>query len=229
MNQTLISPIRLLQFGYNLLQSLFGRLVKFTCRHYLLQEDGETLKPWAHHAPNCLSLSRPLVLGPLLTLAKDQPQWVVLCLFVIMAATDLLDGMIARWLRCSSNAGAVLDPLCDKLFYGWCVLALLPKLPPSVSVYAIWVLKMEGCILTFQALGLIRLLQKSGKIAIEDVQSSILGKSKGFFEVAAFCAVLLGATGTAQACFVLALVAGIGSVPEYIINKLRRSKAANQK
>ncbi len=38
-----------------------------------------------------------------------------LWLFCIAAATDVLDGLLARWLNQSSRLGALLDPMADKL------------------------------------------------------------------------------------------------------------------
>ena len=230
MTKLLLMPIRLLQMGYTLLQFLFRRSVKSACRNFLTMEDGITSKPWARNIPNFLSLSRPLVLGPLLMAVASRPAWAVFVLFVVMAATDLLDGMFARELKCKSTSGAILDPLCDKLFYAWCVIALWSKLPPTVSTYAVWVLEMEAGILALQLLlGLVWICRKSGSVVVDDVQSAICGKSKGFFEVVGLCAVILSAPRMTQDCFTLALIAGIASIPEYPIGKYLRKRAARQK
>jgi cardiolipin synthase len=41
-----------------------------------------------------------------------------LLLFAVAGFTDVLDGWLARWLKCSSRTGAYLDPIADKLLLG---------------------------------------------------------------------------------------------------------------
>ena len=46
----------------------------------------------------------------------DRPhRWAALGVFAVMAATDKLDGYLARRLKQTSQLGAVLDPIADKL------------------------------------------------------------------------------------------------------------------
>ena len=72
---------------------------------------------------NLLSLSRiPLGVGFLLT---NDPK--VLALIVVAgAATDLLDGFIARISGTTSEVGILLDPFCDKIFVLLGVVSFLP-------------------------------------------------------------------------------------------------------
>ncbi len=69
--------------------------------------------------PNILSLSRPLFFLPLMALAILWLQWIFVgaILYVIGAATDLLDGWLARKRKQVTIAGKLLDPLADKLFF----------------------------------------------------------------------------------------------------------------
>lgn len=68
--------------------------------------------------PNAVTLSRLLGL-PLLfwVLAAPTPnhRWIALAIFIGVAATDWLDGFLARRLNQVTDFGKVLDPLVDKL------------------------------------------------------------------------------------------------------------------
>jgi CDP-diacylglycerol--glycerol-3-phosphate 3-phosphatidyltransferase len=43
--------------------------------------------------------------------------WVGVILFFLAAATDFVDGMVARSCNLETGWGKILDPLCDKIFY----------------------------------------------------------------------------------------------------------------
>jgi CDP-diacylglycerol--glycerol-3-phosphate 3-phosphatidyltransferase/cardiolipin synthase len=71
------------------------------------------------HDPGFLTLSNLLSLGrvPLgvAFVAVSDPKWLAI-LVAAAAATDFLDGFIARVSGTVSHIGLLLDPLCDKLF-----------------------------------------------------------------------------------------------------------------
>lgn len=78
--------------------------------------------------PNWITLSRLLGLPFLLYgLYKptDEARWVCLIIFLLAAATDWLDGYLARKLNQVSNLGKFLDPLVDKLLVLAPLLALI--------------------------------------------------------------------------------------------------------
>jgi cardiolipin synthase len=64
---------------------------------------------------NLLTISR-MVLVPVFALCMlyGMPGW-ALFTFVVAGATDLLDGLIARWTQQQTTLGAWLDPMADKL------------------------------------------------------------------------------------------------------------------
>lgn len=83
--------------------------------------------------PNILSLSRIMLLIPILVCFYSQLWLLTLGLFVVSAITDALDGIIARRWRMQSHLGRMLDPLADKVtfvtliaLFGWYV--LIPQL-----------------------------------------------------------------------------------------------------
>lgn len=59
--------------------------------------------------------------------------------YTLTGATDVLDGLIARLTRSSSNFGAKLDSVADLLFYTVSLIKLLPKLLELLPGY-IWVI-----------------------------------------------------------------------------------------
>lgn len=64
---------------------------------------------------NLLTISR-MVLVPIVALCMlyGHPGW-ALATFLVAALTDLLDGLIARWIGQQTTLGAWLDPMADKL------------------------------------------------------------------------------------------------------------------
>ncbi len=70
--------------------------------------------------PNRISFLRLLLIVPFILLLMNQRQWppgryVAIGIFVAMAFSDLLDGVLARRLNAKTRLGAILDPLADKL------------------------------------------------------------------------------------------------------------------
>lgn len=74
--------------------------------------------------PNLLSLSRIAALLPILLLLATGESWWAAALFVAAAATDLLDGYLARRLGKVSAFGATLDPIADKVLVNGTALLL---------------------------------------------------------------------------------------------------------
>lgn len=79
--------------------------------------------------PNILSLLRIILLIPILLCFYSQFWLVTLGLFIMSAATDALDGIIARRWHMESHLGRMFDPLADKVtfvtliaLFGWNVL-----------------------------------------------------------------------------------------------------------
>ena len=79
------------------------------------------------HLPNILTLSRILVLPPLIAclwVGGETLRWVALGLYAMAGITDYFDGYLARTLQVQSAFGRLLDPIADKLLVGACLLIL---------------------------------------------------------------------------------------------------------
>ena len=80
--------------------------------------------------PNALSLIRilivPLLVAVLLTVEKfDGKEFVALGLFLIAAATDFLDGFLARRQQKVTRLGKLLDPAADKILMSSAFISLV--------------------------------------------------------------------------------------------------------
>ncbi|MGH7915819.1 MAG: CDP-alcohol phosphatidyltransferase family protein, partial [Candidatus Binataceae bacterium] len=65
--------------------------------------------------PNIISLCRIGMVPIFLVLLSKEHFTAALYIFVLAAATDALDGAVARWFDIRTELGAILDPFADKL------------------------------------------------------------------------------------------------------------------
>ena len=90
---------------------------------------------------NALTLARIALIAPFAAVFLINAPWnmtAALAIFIIAAATDFLDGRIARARGETSALGAALDPLADKLLIAAALILLVrngviagPASPPS--------------------------------------------------------------------------------------------------
>ena len=114
--------------------------------------------------PNRISLLRLLLIWPFTVLLLNRTQWpwarhAALAMFVVMAVSDLLDGMLARRLNAKTRLGAILDPLADKALI-ICAVVLLSRRSATVNGFGLpnWVVVVVvgkdlwvvvGCLVVF--------------------------------------------------------------------------------
>lgn len=91
--------------------------------------------------PNWITFSRLLALPLLLYYLQNptaQTRWFCVVVFLVAAATDWLDGYLARRLNCVTELGKFLDPLVDKLLVLAPMLALIElRQVPAWGVFLI--------------------------------------------------------------------------------------------
>jgi len=81
----------------------------------------QKVRPWgALSWPNRISLLRLLLVGPFIVLLMNRAAWAharyaAIAIFLWMAISDMLDGVIARRTGTKTRLGAILDPLADKV------------------------------------------------------------------------------------------------------------------
>lgn len=68
------------------------------------------------HLPNAITLARIGACAPLAWLIVDGQERAALWLAVVVGASDVLDGLLARQFGWQSRLGGLLDPIADKLF-----------------------------------------------------------------------------------------------------------------
>lgn len=102
------------------------------------------------HIPNALCVLRMLLLAPIACLLLAKEHGLTLLLFALAAATDGLDGFLAKRCGWTSELGRVLDPLADKiLLVGvFMILTALGRIPLwlTCTVVARDVMIMAGAV-----------------------------------------------------------------------------------
>ncbi len=70
---------------------------------------------------------------------NDWHRYIALTLFILISATDALDGFIARTRDEETRLGAILDPLADKaLLLSAIILLTRPSLPELSPLFPVW-------------------------------------------------------------------------------------------
>ena len=122
----------------------------------------------------------PLVVVLLLTKGHNMDLWAV-GVFLAAAATDLLDGYLARTRREITTFGIMLDPIADKLLISAALISLV-----ELNVIPAWmVVIIVGRELAVSGLRAIAYAQGFA------LQASELGKAKMVFQVVAITALVL--------------------------------------
>lgn len=85
----------------------------------------------ARQIPNLISILRILLVAPLGWVLLQKNYHAALALFLLAGASDALDGYLARRFRWTSELGALLDPVGDKLLMmtTYLILGLQEQLP----------------------------------------------------------------------------------------------------
>lgn len=91
--------------------------------------------------PNLLSIIRIYLMYPLLTFIAEENYIFALYVFIIAAATDGLDGYLARVMSWQTDLGKILDPVADKVLLIGTILILWINDYIPIFVFAVFVLR----------------------------------------------------------------------------------------
>ena len=108
-------------------------------------------------------------------------EWLALAIFLAAAATDLLDGYLARRWKQVTTIGTLLDPIADKLLISAALISLV-QVRSLPAWMAILIIGRE-----FAVSGLRAIAAAEGYT----IKASDLGKTKMFFQVVAISCMLL--------------------------------------
>ncbi len=170
--------------------------------------------------PNLLSLAR-IPLGLLFPFASAEPL-AELCLLGLAGITDVLDGWMARHSHHATTMGAVVDPMCDKLFALAVVVTLIAQ--GRMPVWGLLALVTRE-IFQLPLILWIALSPRFRGARLAGARANIPGKLATAAQFAAvlgaivFPRVLVPALGVAAA-------AGVASGISYWIRQLRRARSA---
>lgn len=128
--------------------------------------------------PNILSISRIILIFPIILFFEYELYLFSLGTFIVASVTDFLDGYFARKNNLSSEFGALLDLLADKIF---------------ISTILVWItFNFENIIILISAILIIsreisisylRLFIISMSKKVDEVKSDFLGKLKTTFQM----------------------------------------------
>jgi CDP-diacylglycerol--glycerol-3-phosphate 3-phosphatidyltransferase len=129
---------------------------------------------------NIITILRVLLIIPVLVLASSDPSfynWIALILFVIAGITDHLDGYIARKTNSTSDLGALLDLVADKLLIIIVLFYLISYASElSLIIPSLIIIFREIVISSFRQL----LAEKNGR---NPVKVSFIAKSKTTIQI----------------------------------------------
>jgi cardiolipin synthase len=125
--------------------------------------------------PNLFTLSRLLLAPVIVGAILNRRAFAALCIFAVAAATDLIDGYLARHFGAATASGAFLDPIADKLLLTGVYLAL--ALAGSVPWWLVCVIfGRDLLILGASAVALVA-------TKLRAFPPSIWGKASTFFQI----------------------------------------------
>ena len=136
--------------------------------------------------PNILSISRILFLIPIIFLFEKELFLLSLATYLLASITDYLDGYFARLNNQTSDLGALLDQLADKLFVSilliWMTFNFESKL---ILISSILIVSREISI------SYLRLLIVSRSKHLDEVKPDLLGKYKTTIQMSGLGLILI--------------------------------------
>ena len=141
--------------------------------------------------PNIITLSRIFLIPVFVALYYFQPSytqtpvftWINFCLtgaYAFISTTDYLDGYLARKLNMTSQLGAFLDPVADKLMVSVALIMLVDFYPSDTH----WYITIAALIIISREILVSALREWMGTIGQRsNVNVSYIGKVKTFVQI----------------------------------------------
>ena len=139
--------------------------------------------------PNLLTFSRILLLLPTMVLLGTADESLFLSrmafgVFLVASLSDLLDGWLARRLACTSNLGAFLDPLSDKIMTNVLLVFMSCRYPQQVPLWMVLSLLARE----FAVQGFRSMAPCVGVV----IKTDLLSKLKAFFQLFSIGSLIVG-------------------------------------
>ena len=166
--------------------------------------------------PNSISLSRLLLALAFVLIGGT---WQRIALILAAAATDFLDGWIARRGNSSTVAGALIDPFADRVFVLAAVSSYLIEGSISTGQYFIFLVRDIATALGFVVARFIPGLSASS------FQARLLGKTVTGFQIAFLLAVLIEPRLVQPLVLLIAALSAV-SIVDYTVALERARRAA---
>ncbi len=136
--------------------------------------------------PNILSLSRILLSFPVIIFFECGYFVFSLIIFVIASITDFLDGFIARKKNLTSELGALLDLIADKLFVSILLIWMTFIFDSKIIFISSLLIISREIIISY-----LRLYFITKSLDVNDVKADFLGKLKTSFQMIGLGLVLI--------------------------------------
>lgn len=124
--------------------------------------------------PNILTIMRILLLPPFVAAFMYNKYQIALYIFILAAVTDILDGLIARITKHTTELGKILDPIADKFFMvtSFVLMTYYGMLPKWLTIVVISrdLIVITGCIITYFIVSRLR------------IEPTLLGKASSAFQ-----------------------------------------------
>jgi cardiolipin synthase (CMP-forming) len=179
--------------------------------------------------PNALTAFRFVLIIPFVWLALHGRDMEAFAVFAIAGTTDLVDGILARWLHQTSTVGRLADPLADKLLTSAAFFAL-SVFRAGLSAIPFWV--MAAVILrdVFILLGCLVIYRSTRNAGFKP---TIFGKANTLIEFTVVGWFLSSTSLPAVApalplLYVLLVLSILASAASYVVQGLRMISAARR-
>lgn len=163
---------------------------------------------WKQQAANCITICRMIGAVVLLTVRPLSP--IFYGLYTCMGLTDVLDGVVARATKSTSEFGAKLDSAADLLFFSVTFVRLFPALRQRLPVL-IWY--FVAAILALRLTSYLTAAVKYGKVA--DPHTPWNKLTGGMLFAIPY---LIGIRWLTSTCYVAAALAAFAAADELIRN-----------